>query len=299
MREMASERKGKCLSKKYTNAMTKLKWQCQKGHIWEATPYSIKSRKSWCPVCAISKNAESRKFTIQDMRDIAEKRGGRCLSKKYVSNIANLKWRCSNGHIWEAVPKVIKRGGWCPMCLPYISEKIVENISGSMPSIIPLIMPVEWRSVRAMLLDAVRKEKPDIIIGLGHDESAEALRLEPVLLNRSAYKDEAGEFPPTPYIVEGELEWRTVDLPFKQLAKHLNENGVPAVINEDSSSMTFLCGYAAYLSRHYADKYCDKNAITIFIYLPPPHKVDFDTTVKGIKLVIDFLADLKSGVALN
>ncbi len=178
-----------------------------------------------------------------------------------------------------------------------ISEKVVENISGSIPSIIPLIMPVEWQPVRTMLSDTISKEKPDIIIGLGYKENAETLWLEPVLLNRSDHiKDEAGKFPPTPYIIEGEPEQHTVNLPLKRLAKYLNENGVPVIINENPSSMTFLCGYAAYLERYYADKYCAKNTITIFIHLPPPHKTDFNTAVKGIKLVINFLSGLKSGL---
>ncbi len=128
MQSLAKKRGGKCLSKKYINAMTKLKWRCQNGHIWKSTPYSAKSRKSWCPICAISKNADKKRSTIQEMCHIAEKRSGQCLSKRYINNTSNLKWRCTKGHTWKAVPKVIKKGGWCPMCLPYISEKICREI---------------------------------------------------------------------------------------------------------------------------------------------------------------------------
>ena len=45
MQKIAKDRGGKCLSKKYINGGTKLKWQCSEGHIWESAPTSIKHLK--------------------------------------------------------------------------------------------------------------------------------------------------------------------------------------------------------------------------------------------------------------
>lgn len=54
---IARSRGGKCLSKTYINSKTKLQWQCSEGHRWNATPFSIKIRNSWCPICIrMSKN---------------------------------------------------------------------------------------------------------------------------------------------------------------------------------------------------------------------------------------------------
>ena len=50
MQEIAKEKNGICLSKIYVNAHQKLKWQCSKGHIWEAAPMYIR-RGRWCPIC--------------------------------------------------------------------------------------------------------------------------------------------------------------------------------------------------------------------------------------------------------
>jgi len=50
MQEIAKERKGKCLSSKYIDSKTKLKWKCEKGHTWETLPTIVK-RGSWCPIC--------------------------------------------------------------------------------------------------------------------------------------------------------------------------------------------------------------------------------------------------------
>jgi hypothetical protein len=50
MQEIARLRGGRCLSEKYVNNVTNLKWQCKEGHVWERTPMLI-LRGSWCPYC--------------------------------------------------------------------------------------------------------------------------------------------------------------------------------------------------------------------------------------------------------
>jgi hypothetical protein len=110
MQEIAKERGGECLSTEYVNHRTKLKWICKGGHVWEARPGNIKNG-TWCPICG-----GSMRLTIKEMKSIARKRHGKCISKKYVNAKTKLKWRCKEGHEWEALPNNIKRGGWCPTC---------------------------------------------------------------------------------------------------------------------------------------------------------------------------------------
>lgn len=110
MKDMARERGGKCLSSKYINATSKLKWQCKNGHKWEARPLKIRIGR-WCPDCGGSK-----KLTIEDMRKIAQKRNGKCLSKDYINNVTKLTWQCKEGHVWKASPSSIKTGSWCRHC---------------------------------------------------------------------------------------------------------------------------------------------------------------------------------------
>lgn len=52
MQQLAKVKGGLCLSEENINSKTKLLWRCKKGHRWEAIPFSMKTRKSWCPVCA-------------------------------------------------------------------------------------------------------------------------------------------------------------------------------------------------------------------------------------------------------
>ena len=51
MQALAAKKGGKCLSTQYINSKIKLKWQCAEGHIWEATPSSIKNGGTWCTEC--------------------------------------------------------------------------------------------------------------------------------------------------------------------------------------------------------------------------------------------------------
>jgi hypothetical protein len=116
MQAIAKSRDGMCLSKKYINARTKLKWQCAKGHKWEATPDSVK-RGSWCQKCANSNINNRMRKSIKEMQSIAKSRGGKCLSEKYVQVHKKLEWQCSEKHRWEATPNSIINGtSWCPVC---------------------------------------------------------------------------------------------------------------------------------------------------------------------------------------
>jgi len=122
MQKIAAERGGRCLSAKYTNCRTHLKWECSKGHVWKATPLSVKHR-SWCQKCA-----GTAKHSISEMRILAKKRGGRCLSKAYKDAHTKLHWECRYKHKWVAKPNGIIMGQWCPECSVFRMEKVVRGI---------------------------------------------------------------------------------------------------------------------------------------------------------------------------
>jgi hypothetical protein len=51
MKAAAKKRGGMCLSKKYENQRSRLRWRCAHGHEWEALSMNIR-HGSWCPICA-------------------------------------------------------------------------------------------------------------------------------------------------------------------------------------------------------------------------------------------------------
>ena len=110
LRKVAKQKGGKCLSRKYINANSKLRWQCAEGHKWEAIPYAVRNLGTWCPYCV------GKHKTIDDAHRIALKNNGACLSNNYVNIKSKLSWRCAKGHNWSASLGSIIGGTWCPVC---------------------------------------------------------------------------------------------------------------------------------------------------------------------------------------
>ena len=110
MQEIAKKKNGRCLSTEYINSKTKLEWECEEGHIWEAQPGNVVNG-TWCLICG-----GKEKLSIKDMQQIAKDRNGKCLSTEYFGNKIKLEWECEKGHTWEAQPNNIGTGTWCPTC---------------------------------------------------------------------------------------------------------------------------------------------------------------------------------------
>lgn len=64
------------------------------------------------------KEMASEDYAIDDMRELAESRGGQCLSTEFSGIGSKLKWKCGFGHEWEATPVCVTAGHWCPECAP-------------------------------------------------------------------------------------------------------------------------------------------------------------------------------------
>lgn len=103
----------------------KVWWKCNQGHSWQATIYNRAKNKSGCPTCY---KENTRMKSLKEMKSIAEKYGGKCLSEKYTNRRTKLKWTCINGHIWEAnAETILYEKKWCPECLT------IEKKKGSHP----------------------------------------------------------------------------------------------------------------------------------------------------------------------
>jgi hypothetical protein len=110
IQRVADEHKGRCLSA-YNDRDTPLEWQCAQGHRWFA-PWSRVRKGQWCRRCAV----KARSRTIEQMRELAISRGGRCLSPSYPGAHGAIEWECSLQHIWRATANSVWRGSWCPEC---------------------------------------------------------------------------------------------------------------------------------------------------------------------------------------
>ena len=123
---IANEHEGKCLSKEYNGLQEKLIFKCKKGHTWGTKPLYIIYYDSWCPICAKNNNGSSTKLSIDEMKELAKEKYGECLSDKYINSTTKLKWKCSKGHKWEAIPSTIKQGHWWPNMWEKLSFTICD-----------------------------------------------------------------------------------------------------------------------------------------------------------------------------
>lgn len=122
MQEMAAERGGTCLSKRYRNLDTKLRWRCAEGHEWRAMPSNVLGG-SWCPTCAL----EGQRLGLDRCREKAAERGGDCLATEYVRSHAPIRWRCAAGHEWMATAgSVVTRGSWCAACAGLLPKTLAD-----------------------------------------------------------------------------------------------------------------------------------------------------------------------------
>ncbi len=107
----AQTKNGQCLSTEYVNSNTKMMWMCHLQHSW-STRFSHIKEGHWCPVCS-----GGAKNTIEDCREYAKSRKGKCLSKTYKNAHAPLKWQCKNLHTWKvSYHKVVNAKHWCRIC---------------------------------------------------------------------------------------------------------------------------------------------------------------------------------------
>ena len=118
----AKQKGGECLSDTFANIKSKYLWQCDQGHQWYAVADNVINSNKWCPFCAPNYIGN-----IDEMFQIAKQRGGKCLSSSYKNTNHKLEWECSEGHKWKAIPSLIKRGAWCPICSQGIGERICRE----------------------------------------------------------------------------------------------------------------------------------------------------------------------------
>jgi hypothetical protein len=127
-KRIAESKGGKCLSNVYLNNKTKLEWQCEKGHVWQAKSLSIK-RGSWCPYCA---GKATMKFN--KVKELVESKSGTLLSNEYKNSMKKLEIKCNIcEHEWWASVNSIKHGYWCPNCAGLVKltiEKMQKIATG-------------------------------------------------------------------------------------------------------------------------------------------------------------------------
>jgi hypothetical protein len=123
--ELAFAKNGRCISENYINNKSPLLWECKNNHQFRLSLTEVKNYKCWCREC--------KKLSLEFAQNLANKKGGKCISSSYCNRRTPLSWSCSKGHLWLARIDQIQRGTWCPYCKnkrEQLCREIVTNYLG-------------------------------------------------------------------------------------------------------------------------------------------------------------------------
>jgi|GEM_PF-631599 len=111
--QLIESKGGKSLLSKYTSPKDEVTITCEHNHTWTTKCAQIQSGR-WCHYC--SGTIVDKDEMLKRIQDIAISKGGRCLSDKYESSLAEILMECSCGYQWKTTGNSIQKGTWCAKC---------------------------------------------------------------------------------------------------------------------------------------------------------------------------------------
>jgi hypothetical protein len=111
---------GRCISPIYLGSKGIHEWECANGHRFAMSFHSVREG-SWCAVC---KPGRTSKRSIVHMQQLADERGGTCVSRQYIDSSTELEWECAYGHKFHKKPNYVRQGSWCTVCSKATRKKI-------------------------------------------------------------------------------------------------------------------------------------------------------------------------------
>lgn len=117
LQEAAERRGGQCLSETYLGSGMRHRFSCALGHVWEAAAGDI-LQGGWCRLCSYDRLREQNRLRdgLRKLQEVAEAKGGICLSNTYTGAAARYTFRCANGHVWNPLGHQVLAGRWCRLC---------------------------------------------------------------------------------------------------------------------------------------------------------------------------------------
>jgi len=108
---LAAERGYLWLGPEVSSVMKKTRWQCGRGHIWQARYNDLQQGKGCLKCFHLSKV-----ITPDQYHALAASRGYTWLGPDVSGVLKKTKWKCARGHIWRARYNDIQQGYGCPRC---------------------------------------------------------------------------------------------------------------------------------------------------------------------------------------
>jgi pyroglutamyl-peptidase len=175
--------------------------------------------------------------------------------------------------------------------------RMVRNESFAHAQVETLELPVEHFRAPQLMLSALARLRPDIVLLLGEARSRAAVMPERVAINVADFSipDNAGNQPREETILEGGPAAYFSTLPVVAIQRALQEAGIPAAISNTAG--TYLCNQLFYCVLHHLSE--TKNpALAGFIHIPmlPEQRPDSaqewpslcrETALKAVRITIE------------
>ncbi|MFH0888033.1 MAG: pyroglutamyl-peptidase I [Planctomycetota bacterium] len=168
-----------------------------------------------------------------------------------------------------------------------------KKINGKM--IIGMRLPVVFGKAGRLVINAIKKYQPELVISLGQYTGASLILLERVGLNIHLGRDENKIKPENEFISPGGTTAYFVRLPFKTIISKLKKKGIP--VNISFNAGTHLCNEVLYTTLDYVATHKLPTKVG-FIHIPmlpeqvarrdkPYPSMSLETMVKGVKAIIE------------
>jgi len=150
--------------------------------------------------------------------------------------------------------------------------------------------------------ERIAEMKPEVVIATGLNPSARGIVVEAIGINimHSKIADNSGFKPSNLKIYEDGENCYFTNLPYMEIADHLNGMGIPARVSFHAG--TYVCN-TLYYSLLHNSKGKNPEGKVIFIHVPPSKETlegncencwDIEETREGIKEIIKFISRLSS-----
>jgi pyroglutamyl-peptidase len=174
-----------------------------------------------------------------------------------------------------------------------IVEHFRENSEYRGVSLDTLVFPVvlnAWDHVQELL-----KNDYDAMMHFGADPFNDYVRIERVGLNLDDFRipdNEGLQVADQPIRGDGELAYMAT-LPVKAMAAALLDKGIEA--KQSFTAGTYLCNHVMYESLYHVKKN-GLTTLTGFIHMPLQDKIDIETQLKAVEIMLDVIIDQLEGM---
>jgi pyroglutamyl-peptidase len=185
------------------------------------------------------------------------------------------------------------------------SAEVVRAIEREPPAGLALatrILPVNFMAAGPALREAIDGHDAELVLMLGQGGGT-AIRVERVGLNLNdipGARDNAGRTPEEEPIDPEGPDAYFATIPVRELVKHLETSGIPAV--ESRHAGTFLCNHVLYAARRHCEL-SGRRARVGFLHLPlltaqaaadpgreKPASLSLETQVAGVRAALEMLS---------